>query len=89
MSGASSFLYHYVFLHVTKDLSAPESMKAELFLSYWKQKSLLGLFCCYLCSHTVKDPIMNHFYGTNTHKMHIENLHNFGVSFLALIFPPV
>ena len=32
------------FLHFTRDLSALESMKAELFLSYWKQKSLLGLF---------------------------------------------
>lgn len=38
----SSALMH--FLHFTKDLSALESMKAELFLSYWKQKSLFGLF---------------------------------------------
>lgn len=32
------------FLRFTKDLSASESMKAQLFLSHWKQKSLLGLF---------------------------------------------
>lgn len=90
MSGTSYHFCHVIctdpFLYFTKDLSALESVKAEEILSYWKHKSLLGLFSFMLSSHTIENPTKNHFYGTNAYKILIENLHNFGV-FSNFSFP--